>query len=306
MPGITFIPGGEEKYRMFTRLRTTWLAGSGALLMVLGLSGAVLGATVLTAAAGPTPEEETDPIVVVDTSLTFEDADGDGVDDDCDEDVVADPVAEASAAAAVDTDGDGEVSVSEAARSDRTGGKNCNHGGYVSQVAHDQCDGGTTDEVDAEDPAPTGEPAPAIVEVVLEPNEDGDEDEATEEAEEAGDCEATEEAESESEEAETEACEAVAAPTFDPAVFSGPGAFGAYVSSVARSDATGGKNCNHGGAVSEAVKAAKEAAKAERDAAKAERRAEREAAKAERAAQRDAKKAERRASHGNQGKGNGH
>jgi hypothetical protein len=94
------------------------------------------------------------------------------------------------------------------------------------------------------------------------------------------------------EEAEADAdapCVEVAAPTFDPVALGAPGGFGAYVSSVAQSDAIGGKNCNHGGAVSEAVKAAKAEAKAARDAAKAERRSERDAAKAERSAAKAAK-----------------
>ncbi|CAN5572178.1 hypothetical protein BH20CHL7_BH20CHL7_00250 [soil metagenome] len=107
-------------------------------------------------------------------------------------------------------------------------------------------------------------------------------------------------------------CVPLAAPVFDPALFAGPGGFGTYVASVAASDVIGGKNCNHGGAVSEAVKAAKEIVRAERDAAKAERaalrdvaraerdaaRAERAAAKAERAALRGAAKAERAAGKG--------
>ena len=36
---------------------------------------------------------------------------------------------------AADLDHDGAISVSEAAQSDWVGGKNCNHGGYVSSVA---------------------------------------------------------------------------------------------------------------------------------------------------------------------------
>lgn len=137
---------------MVTKLRSTWLAGSGALLLVLAISGAAAGATVLTTVTGPTPEVEaepevveTDPTVVetdptvVDTTTTFEDVDGDGIDDDCEEGtVVADPAAAAAAALAVDANGDGAISISEAAQSDRVGGKNCNHGGYVSRAAHER------------------------------------------------------------------------------------------------------------------------------------------------------------------------
>jgi hypothetical protein len=205
------------------------------MLLALSLSGVVAGANILTA-TGPA-QETADPEVVVDTTATFEDTNGNGVDDDCEEAVVADPGAEAVASTAVDLDGDGEISVSEAAQSERTGGLNCNHGGYVSLVA------------------------------------DGDDDE-----------EATEEAAP----AAVEDCEEVAAPLPDPAVTT-PNAHGAWISAIAQSDATGGKNCNHGGAVSEAneaAKAAREAAKAERDAAKAERAADRAAAKADREAAR--------------------
>ncbi len=127
---------------MFKRLKTTWLAGGGAVLLVLSLSGVVAGAGILVA-TGPT-RETADPVVVVDTTATFEDTNGNGIDDDCEDAVVADPVAEAAAEAAVDTDSNGVISVSEAAHSDRIGGKNCNHGGYVSGVAHG--DDTSTDE----------------------------------------------------------------------------------------------------------------------------------------------------------------
>ncbi|MDH5244679.1 MAG: hypothetical protein OEX05_12155, partial [Chloroflexota bacterium] len=93
----------------------------------------------------------------------------------------------------------------------------------------------------------------------------------------------------------TTECVETPAPVFDPEIFNGPGAFGAYVSTVAQSAAVGGKNCNHGGAVSDAVKEAKAAAKAERDAAKAAAKADREAQKAQRKADREALKAERSA-----------
>jgi len=63
------------------------------------------------------------------------------------------------------------------------------------------------------------------------------------------------------------------------------------------SDAIGGKNCNHGGAVSEAAKKDHDAAKAARDAAKAAREAAREARKAAREAAKSA---------GGQGNGNPH
>ena len=80
----------------------------------------------------------------------FVDTNGNDIDDSCDDPATvaaeADPEAEASAEAAVDRDGDGTISVSEAAHSDRIGGKNCNHGGYVSWVAHGSCHDATPQE----------------------------------------------------------------------------------------------------------------------------------------------------------------
>jgi hypothetical protein len=79
----------------------------------------------------------TDPVVTVDTTATFEDLNGDGIDDDCTVAVeVLDQVTVDAEVATVDTDADGVISTSEAANSPRTGGKNCNHGGYVSWIAH--------------------------------------------------------------------------------------------------------------------------------------------------------------------------
>jgi hypothetical protein len=227
---------------MLNRPRT-WLAAPGALLLVLVVTGAVLGANVLV--TGPAPEEATDPLVV-DTTATWEDVDGNGIDDDCQELVEANPEAALAAFTAADTDGDGALSVAEVAHTDWVGGKNCNHGGVVSYVASLQ----------------------------------GDDEDATEEEEtEAPDAE----------EAAAEACEADVVEPFDPTTMT----FGEYVSTVAQSDVVGGTNCNHGGAVSEAVHAAQELAKEAREAAKAERAAERAAAKAERDAARAAAKAER-------------
>jgi hypothetical protein len=107
--------------------RSKWLAGSGALLLTLSLSGMV-------AAVEPVV---TDPVVTVDTTATFEDLNGDGIDDDCTVAVeVLDQVAVDAEIATVDANADGVISTSEAALSPRTGGTNCNHGGYVSWIAH--------------------------------------------------------------------------------------------------------------------------------------------------------------------------
>jgi EF hand len=247
---------------MVNRLRTGWLAGSGALVLVLAFSGVAMGAPLVT-----------------ETTATFEDVNGDGVDDDCQEAAVEDTEAAAAAFAAADLNGDGEISVEEAAQSGWTGGVNCNHGGYVSQVA--QADDEACAEPESGD---TGETGDEVVD---------------EEADEA-DCEATDEETADAEVAEEEACEEVAAPEpetpLDPTA---PNSHGAWVSWVAGSEATGGKNCNHGGAVSEAAKKDQEAAKAERAAAKAER----DAAKAERKAARDLKKQEREAARAAKGHG---
>lgn len=197
---------------MLTRLRSAWLAGGGAVLLALSLSGIAAGAVLV--------GDDTDTVVqpvepaegVTDTTLTFEDTDGNGVDDDCqDAVVVANPAAVTAAVSAVDLDGDGKISVSEAAQSDWTGGRNCNHGGYVSSVAQ-----GSDDEVDDVDEETDPEdPAAAECPAVVEP---------------------------------------VPAPAVETPVDTSPNAHGKAVSEVAQSDAVGGKNCNHGGAVSEAAK----------------------------------------------------
>jgi hypothetical protein len=274
--------GGRSTDEMTTRLRTTWLAGGVALLFALTIGGAALGADTV-GQPGTATDEPAAPLLT-EVTATFVDVDGDGIADTCDSDVVADPDAAAAAEMAVDANGDGAISVSEAAHSSRIGGTNCNHGGYVSTVAKERCGTDSSADADAADgAAPTDESEAA-----------GDE---TAQDEAACDDDATDETETEAETATEDAaapepCVEVAAPTFDPAALALPGGFGAYVSSVARSDAIGGKNCNHGGAVSEAVHAAKAVAKAQRDAAKAAAKAERDAAKAERAA-----------SKGNKGKG---
>jgi len=251
---------------MVRRLRTTSFAGFGAVLLVLIVSGMVAAASVLTAIAAPEPDQ-VGP-AVVDTTQTFEDANGNGIDDDCETGVVADETAAAAADAAVDLNGDGTVSVSEAAQSDRTGGTNCNHGGYVSQVAHDTCgDTTATGSTDATEASSGG----------TDESETGGTQDA--EAPDA-DCAPTEDATDAADTPDTEVPPAQdTPPTCDAGPTGGdttptdttptdttdtPKNHGAVVSAVAGSDAVGGKNCNHGGAVSDANKAAK----AEKDSAK--------------------------------------
>ncbi len=149
-----------------------------------------------------------------DTTLTFEDADGNNVDDNCQATVEPNEAAAASAAAAVDLNGDGTISTSEAAQSDRTGGTNCNHGGYVSTVARE------TDDV-------TNEDAPKA------------------------DCNSEAPADSTT----NTTTDATTDTTTDTTVDVAPNAHGKAVSTVAQdATAVGGKNCNHGGAVSEVAK----------------------------------------------------
>ena len=249
---------------MVTRLRTGWLAGSAVLVLVLAVSGTAMAARVSS-----------------DTSATFVDVDGDGVDDACQEAAFENTEAAGAAFDAADLNDDGVISVTEAAQSGWTGGTNCNHGGYVSQVA--QADDEACDEPETGDAGETGDEGTADP---ADCSTDETSDEATEDAAPA----------------EEEACEEVAAPEIDPATDTSEWNHGAWVAWVANSPATGGKNCNHGGAVSEASKAANEAAKADRDA----RKAERDAAKAERKAARDLKKQEREAARASKGHGKNH
>ena len=196
----------------------------------------------------------------------FVDLNGNDIDDSCEDpatvEAEANAEAEASAEAAIDTDGDGTISVSEAAHSDRIGGKNCNHGGYVSWVAHGSCPD-PAPEVPVTEPVtgPALDAAPVVADACAEAPVEEPTDEAA--------APATE-------------CVEIPPPERDPALDEQKNGHGKWVSTVAKSDAIGGKNCNHGGAVSEAAKKDKEAAKAERDAAKAAREAARAAAKAAR------------------------
>jgi len=208
-----------------THLRPTWLATAGAVVLVLMLAGLAAGRVTLIEEAPPAPE-----VTTPDTTAAFEDLNGNGIADVCEEagTVVADPTAAETALKAADLDADGVISVSEAARSGWTDGKNCNHGGYVSGVAQGS-------------PDPTAQTEAA---------------------------------------APTTACVPVAPPERDPALDEQKNGHGKWVSTVAQSRATGGKNCNHGGAVSEAAKKDHAAAAAAREAAKGARAAARAEAKA--------------------------
>lgn len=265
-------PGRKALFLMLKRLRSMSLAGSAAIALVLAVSGIVAAGSLLTAITAPA----VDPIepAVVDTTQTFEDVDGDGIDDDCDDAVEANVDAAEAADTAVDLDGDGTISTSEAAQSDRIGGVNCNHGGYVSTVAQAACDS-------AEEPATAdgSDPGDETTTIAL----------VTEEEPAAATCdEDADETADEPETTEPKVCEAAPAeePAADEPVDTAPNAHGKAVSEVAQSDAVGGKNCNHGGAVSEVAKD-----HAARDAAKAAQIEARQAAKDARAAAKEARSA---------------
>jgi len=215
---------------VFIRLRKTSLASAGAVVLVLMFRGLAFGRVVLND-SGTTVTA--DAPAASDTTAIYNDINGNGIDDDC-EATPAEPNPDAVAAELllVDTNADGVISVTEAAHSKRIGGKNCNHGGYVSWVAQGSPDGTTETDEQATDEAPPAE------------------------------------------------CVEVPPPERDPALDEQKNGHGKWVSMVAQLPVIGGKNCNHGGVVSEAAKKDHDALKAERDAAKAAREAARAAAKA--------------------------
>jgi hypothetical protein len=146
------------------------------MLLALSLTGIAAGAALVADnldAIVVEPAEPAEPAEnATDTTLTFEDIDANGVDDDC-QDVAAVAAPDALTAAElaeVDLDGDGTISVSEAAQSDRIGGKNCNHGGYVSGVAKGDEDAAEATEAEADETpseceAPAEPEAPPAAEV---------------------------------------------------------------------------------------------------------------------------------------------
>jgi hypothetical protein len=268
---------------MINRLRSIGLAGGGGLFLVLTLSGVVAAASVLNVLGAPVVDP-TEP-AVVDTTATFEDINGDGIDDDCQTDVVENADVALATKTAADLNGDGQISVSEAAQTDWTGGTNCNHGGYVSQVA------GCDDAAPA-DATETGDETVQVVAVTT-----------TTTAETATCTEDPADADNTTDTTAPVVCEAPVAPVdattttvvTEPTVEVLPNDHGKKVSAVAQDKtAIGGKNCNHGGAVSEVA-----SDHAARDAAKA-------AAKEARAADKEARAAERATKHSTKTHGKGH
>ncbi len=239
---------------MLKNVRSKWLAGGGAVLLALSMTGLAAAATLV---------DDTTPS----TLATFEDLNGNGIDDDCETGVTADAALATAAMAAADVNADGVISTTEAAHSGWVGGKNCNHGGYVSMVARSS--GDTCDDAEAPEAATD------------EDESDQDSDHAanetsTGEATVAADC--SEEAPDADEDAAGDAAKDAARAACEAARAAGTPIVLAPMThtELAHSDVVGGKNCNHGGAVSEANKAAK----AEREAAKSAAREARDAARA--------------------------
>jgi hypothetical protein len=139
--------------------RSRWLAGAAGLFLVLSMSGVAMGVT------------PPDAVPDVDTTATYEDVDGNGIDDDCQAEVAtAAPDAVTAEQATVDTNADGVISTTEAAHSARTGGANCNHGGYVSWIAqskHDCVTEPTAGEPTAEESGDSDEPTEGEIVLVV-------------------------------------------------------------------------------------------------------------------------------------------
>jgi len=257
---------------MLSRLRTTLFAWAGALILALSASGLVAAATLVGDTAPTTDGQVTGP----GASSTFMDTNGDGIADSCQSGVVADQAAADAALKAADTNGDGTVSVSEAAHTNWVGGPNCNHGGYVSSVAN--ASGG-----DCSGAAPTGagegsdtggSAGTTLVTSEGDQGSNGDEDagDATGSGPDQGDqadCSGgtdgtTDQAptgQTSTDQTQAPADCQAAAPQTPPTTSlnqaptdTSPNAHGKAVSAVAQSTAVGGKNCNHGGAVSEAAR----------------------------------------------------
>jgi hypothetical protein len=239
------------------------------MILIVSATGLVAAATLVGDSAPTTAPTDPQP-GVTDTTLTFQDANGDGIDDDCQTAVVADQVAVDAAMKAADTNGDGTISVSEAAHTDWIGGTNCNHGGYVSGVARasgEDCttqtptsttDGSTGGSTDGTDAGTTGGTTLVSAEDDQGSNEDQNTQDGTQTENDAADCQATTPTTTNTTTDQTPAtCQATTpvapAPADQAPTDTAPNAHGMAVSQVAQSPAVGGKNCNHGGAVSEAA-----------------------------------------------------
>ncbi len=293
---------------MSTRLRRTGLASAGALSLVLAASGLAAAShfTLATRPAADTQDPAADPLVdpapVVDTTATWEDIDGNGIDDDCQTTpAVDDPTAAAAADLAADLNGDGVLSQSEAAQSARTGGKNCNHGGYVSAMAHAKHDCTTPPPVEPTTGDTTDTTTPTDATLTLATDDEQGEDANDNEQ---GEDQQGEDAEDQGEDADDQGEDAQdqgdSAESGDDAEDQGDEAKDGSGDSAACDADT--KVSDHQ-AAKDARLAAHDAAKAEREAKKAEAKAARDAAKAERKA---SKAAAHHAKHANKGRSHSH
>ena len=243
------------------------------MVLVLSISGLVAAATLVAAGAAPVTASVT-------AAQTFVDVNGDGIDDTCQTGVVPNLVAAAAAQSAADLNGDGVISVSEAAVSGRTGGTNCNHGGYVSVVAHSfgqTCDGTETAAGTESSDASETDNSETVTTVTTDTTTTDSATITTTSDTTTCSTDSTLAAvTTTSETSATTTCTATSTSTSTTdtsttTTDTSPNAHGKFVSEVAQSDAVGGKNCNHGGAVSEAAHqnhAARDAAKAARNAAR--------------------------------------
>ena len=245
---------------MLRKLRSRSLAGAGAVLLVLSMTGLAAAATLV---------DDTTPA----TLSTFEDLNGNGIDDDCETAVTADAAAVTAAMAAVDTNADG---VSRPPKRPTAAGSAARTATTVATSV-----GSPTAR-----PTSAMKPRPARVGRGFGPRRDRD---GTRHGDRCGRLRrGTAEAD------ETDAADDAARAACEAALAAGTPLVLPEMTHVelAQSDVIGGKNCNHGGAVSDANKAAK----AERDAAKL-------AAKEARQAAREAKthgKANKHSKHGGQ------
>jgi hypothetical protein len=252
---------------MLHRFRSSWLAGGGALLLVLSMSGLAAAASLVSDTSTHT-QDATLPAGDGTTLLTFVDVNGNGIDDACEPAPAADTVAAAAAFTAADLDGDGTISVTEAAQTGWVGGTNCNHGGYVSSVAQTSTD---TCDQSAETADTTDESADESKDDSSDGTTEDSGDQATDPSTTtvattttttttATTTTCTQSPTDPATDAAPAVCPVIApvVPTdvIAPIVDTAPNAHGTAVSTVAQSAAVGGKNCNHGGAVSEAAKAA--------------------------------------------------
>jgi hypothetical protein len=230
------------------------------------MSGLAAAASIVSDTTSQT-QDATPPAGDGNPSLTFLDANGNGIDDACETAVTPDSVAAAVAFTAADLDGNGTISVSEAAQSGWVGGANCNHGGYVSSVAKtstdscDKADGSADDSNESAD-----ESNGHVTEGTSEDSRDQASDTSTTTASTTTAsttitpcAQDTTDPSTDTTDPAPAVCPVVApvAPTTGtPVLDTAPNAHGVALSTVAQSAAVGGKNCNHGGAVSAAAKAA--------------------------------------------------